>query len=344
MACGGRARQVRDLEVATDRREADRQRVDGAASRARGVHPLPVVDRQPDAGLAVGHLGVALRRARRGAGELDVHGVGLERVREAELRASANRSARDSLHLDGVRVKQRLEPEQLPVLAGQQVDVGRLHLERVVAHAERGAGVERPFGDGRRAGRGRHPLRLIAEKVALEDGGGLDRVRLRSLQLDPEARVARAEGRAPVLGAVDRRRVRRARARSRRVQDDGVAGQVVEALGRIEDPVGLDESVDRRGELAHHVHQRRRRGAGMGERRERDRRRRRCGRRRRRRGLGRDHDLRRERRRWWWYGSSRRCCLRRRRGRRCGRRRRLRDRQSRETGECERDCAGSNGG
>src|ERR1019366_5414057 len=97
-----------------------------------------------------------------------------------------------------------------------------------VANPKGGAGNESRFA---------HRARLVAEKVHLDDGGGLQHLRIGAFELEAETGVANAEDGPLVAGGVVT------------TSDDAVAGEVVEAFGGIMNAVELDEAVELGGKF-----------------------------------------------------------------------------------------------
>src|SRR5580692_8392992 len=78
--------------------------------------------------MAVGRRRIAFRWPRCGDRELDADLPGLDLLADANLWRARIDLARHALNLDGVRPEHRLPPEELHVLADQNVDDGSLHL------------------------------------------------------------------------------------------------------------------------------------------------------------------------------------------------------------------------
>jgi hypothetical protein len=154
--------------------------------------------------------------------------------------------AREALDLDRVHRVLRAPPEEVPVLAHQEVNDGRLEPQvrmpdaegRVVEERGFGAEVRLPGADGQ----GR------AQEVHLERAARREPLGRWRLEPDTEARVANAELHARVRAGVGRRRCHPVE-RVRLPRDLAVTGGVVEALGAVPDRVHFGEAVERRGEL-----------------------------------------------------------------------------------------------
>ena len=189
LGVGGRRRRIGvDVQVPVDARDTDTAGVDRRPGRVRRVDALPVVEQQAECADAVSDAPVALGGAVRRHRELDRDVVRLEDVREAQLRGAVEELPRQTEDLHRVREEVAAPSEEVPGLARQDVDDRRLQLQVHVPDAEGRIREERRLGEwraGRVAGGG-----LVAEEVHLHDRRSLEVLALRSLQLDPEARVA----------------------------------------------------------------------------------------------------------------------------------------------------------
>ncbi len=81
-------------------------------------------------------------------------------MREANLRRARIDLPRYTLHFDRIRMKVRLETEQLPILTDQDVDIIGLQFDRGMPDSKGGTRKEGGFGSVRR---------LVAKEVHFHD-------------------------------------------------------------------------------------------------------------------------------------------------------------------------------
>ena len=180
-----------DLERPLHRRNRQGSRERGGPAAARGRDPLPVVEDQSQARLAVGYHQIPLRRTERPRRQVDVQQVGFERMAQTNLRRPIEQLIGQPQKASGRPKEVILPPEQVVGLAGQHVDDGVLNGHVGVPHAK--CSVVEVDGLGGGGVPGRLPRRSapavdagqVAEQIELQQPAGLDAAVGRRLARNP---------------------------------------------------------------------------------------------------------------------------------------------------------------